>query len=172
MPPKRATKNSNKVTAAGVTEVAPESDGGGTELVSISKSIPQDPNDLILRGYAPSTSYSMRYDQLKFNGQAKDYPVFKIRLRNHFKRLGLYETLTSDTPDPIKTDRIWQELVPSLDDATVSCLESTSNQNGKLAYEQLIHRFEGDIMARKYSASMEWDNLKMKNCESITDYLS
>ena len=94
-----------------------------------------------------------------------------MKFLSHLRIHKLHDVLAAASPDADKNARVYAELVQLLDDTSLSLVIRDASDDGKKALKILREHYLGSSKPRIISLYTELTSLKMKEEESVTDYL-
>ena len=103
----------------------------------------------------------------KFSGKKDDFPVFVVTFKTQLRLLGLHKVLDEDTPDIDQNTRVFDELVLSLDKASIKLICNSTVNDGKKSFQLLEQKYKGNELAQKANAINELMHLVRKPGESL-----
>lgn len=128
-------------------------------------------NASMLTGYGPCP----QWQNLAFDGDERKFEIWEINILGYMKLRKLKETLVGtddDAVDQDKNETVFAELIPFLDERSLSLIIREDKDDGRNAFKILRELYAGSSKARVITLYNELATFVKRESESVTDYMT
>ena len=131
----------------------------------------------VLTGYGPSSSPANQFQHLLFNGDARKFDQWEVRIMGYLKIKKLKKVMFPEdmnalpADDAEKNELVFAEICQFLDETSLSLVMRDARDKGREAMQILREHYVGGSKPRIISLYTELTSLSKNKDESITDYV-
>ena len=167
----RASKESDKYQSNTLETHTQSPQTSNTQTVPLS-TLPTLINTDLLKGLTGHGNHSSSLRVPTFHGKPEKFTVFKHKLDNHLLINNLHHVIEDESCDTSYNLALYLHITSCLEGEAFQHISANSNRDGRKAYKLLCQKYQGNAHAQKGKAYDDLNNLKQRENESISSYIT